>query len=420
MFVTRQIFKRTGLYLSRYSKLSSSCYYYNNYQQAFHSNLPLVELSEEEQMIKDNAARFSKEKIAPRVREMEETKMFPKDLLEEVGKLGWFGFRIPPEYGGSGGSLFQLLLIAEEVCKVDPGFSSCFGYQNTLTSKIILGYASEEQKQEYLPRIAKGMFTSVCLSEPDSGSDAFSLQTRAVPDGDDYVINGRKLWITNAEKADLYLIMANAAPEQGYKGITCFIVDAGTPGLSVPRNEQKMGLNIVSNCPVMLDDVRVPASNIIGNVGGGYKIMANALTDGRIGIAAQVIGGAQGVLDIAIPYVMERKQFGKRLFDFQAMQHQIAQATVEVTAARLLYYNAAKLLDQKLPSVKEASMAKYFATEVACQVCIQGIKWLGALGYMKEMPVEKFLRDLVAATIYEGTSNIQLNTIAACLKAEYR
>ncbi|EDV29881.1 expressed hypothetical protein [Trichoplax adhaerens] len=389
-------------------------------QQRLFSAAPLTQLSEDEQMLKDAVARYSKDKIAPRTREFERNEMVPMDLIQELFDQGWMSVRSPLEYGGPGGSLFNATLIIEELGKHDPGISGMLDVQNTLVLGIALDYFNEEQKKKYLTKLSTSTVGCFCLSEQGSGSDAFAMQTRAVRDGNDYVINGTKLWITNADIAGLMFVMANAAPDQGYKGITCFIVDASTPGVTVSQREKKLGQHAAANCPVIFEDVRVPASNVIGGIGLGYKIAASMLNEGRIGIGAQMLGASQGVMDYVVPYTMERKQFGKRLFDFQAMQHQIAEACTKIEAARLLVYNAARLKDSNKPYAKEAAIAKYYSTELAVQVGLSGIKWLGALGYMKDAPVEKLLRDSIPGVIYEGTSNIMLNTIAKFVQDEYK
>ncbi|EDV19266.1 uncharacterized protein TRIADDRAFT_33900 [Trichoplax adhaerens] len=364
--------------------------------------------------------KFRKEQLEPRTREFEEARDFPPDIVKQLFDQGWLGIRVPTQYDGPGADFFSAVVVIEEISKTDPALGAAVDLQNTLIAGVVLDYGSEEQKKKYLSKFANSMFGSFCLSEEGSGSDAFAMKTTALRSGDHYIINGNKLWITSAHMAGAFLVMANAAPEEGYKGITCFIVDADTPGVSVPRREEKLGQHAVSNCPVTFENVKVPASNIVGEIGSGYKIIASTLNEGRIGVAAQMVGAAQGILDHVIPYTMERKQFGKRLFDFQAMQHQIAEATVQVEAARLLAYNAARLHECNMPYVKEAAMAKYYSTEMACQIGLKGIKWMGALGYMKDFPIEKFLRDIIPGTIYEGASNVMLNTIAGRVAKEYQ
>jgi len=290
--------------------------------------------------------------------------------------------------------------------------------QNTLIAQTFRRFANEKQRQQYFPRLSKDTVGCFCLSEISSGSDAFALKTQAKKDGDFYIINGSKSWITNAEHAGLFLVYASVDLSLGYKGITCFVVEKGTPGLTVSKPADKLGIRASSTCPVIFEDVRVPKENIIGSVGHGYKYAIGTLNEGRIGIGAQMLGLAEGVFERSVKYTMERKQFGKRIFDFQAMQHQIAQAATQIEAARLLVYNAARLRDANQPFIKEAAMAKYFASEVACSTSSKCVEWLGGVGFTRDFPVEKYYRDAKIGCIYEGTSNIQLNTIAKLIEGE--
>jgi short/branched chain acyl-CoA dehydrogenase len=308
----------------------------------------------------------------------------------------------------------------EEISKVEPAVGTLLAVHNTLTVPLLTKYGTEEQKQKYLTRIHSDWVASFCLSEPASGSDAFALKTVAKADGDDYIINGSKLWISNSTQANFFLVMANADPSKGYKGITCFIVDRDTPGFTVGKEEDKLGIRASSTCPLFLDNVRVPKSAVLGQVGQGYKMAIECLNTGRIVMGAQGLGIAQGALDQTIPYLQERKQFNARLIDFQGMQHQIAEVATEIEAARLLVYNAARMQEAGLPLVKEAAMAKYYATEMAVRAATKCVQWMGGVGFTKEYPMEKFYRDAMIGTIYEGTSNIQLNTIAKLLDKEYQ
>ncbi|OXB82574.1 UNVERIFIED_CONTAM: hypothetical protein H355_005829 [Colinus virginianus] len=323
------------------------------------------------------------------------------------------------EYGGTGASFFSVILVVEELAKVDPTVALLCELQNTLTNRLFTTYGTEEQKRTYLPRVAKDTIGSFCLSEAGSGSDAFSLKTRAEKKGDYYIINGSKMWISFAEHAGVFFVMANADPASGYKGITCFIVDRNTEGLHVGKKEDKLGIRASSTCPVTFENVKVPETNILGQIGQGYKYAIGMLNGGRIGIAAQMLGLAQGCFDHAVPYTKERVQFGKSVFDFQAMQHQIAQVATQLEAARLLTYNAARLAETGKAFIKEASMAKYYAAEVATLTTSKCIEWMGGVGFTKSYPIEKYYRDCKIGTIYEGTSNIQLSTIAKILAQEY-
>nr|XP_025973922.1 short/branched chain specific acyl-CoA dehydrogenase, mitochondrial isoform X3 [Dromaius novaehollandiae] len=323
------------------------------------------------------------------------------------------------EYGGTGASFFSTILVVEELAKVDPAVALLCELQNTLTNKLFTIYGTEEQKRTYLPRVAEDMIGSFCLSEAGSGSDAFSLKTRAEKKGDYYIINGSKMWISFAEHAGVFFVMANTDPALGYKGITCFVVDRNTEGLQVGKKEDKLGIRASSTCPVTFENVKVPETSILGQVGQGYKYAIGMLNGGRIGIAAQMLGLAQGCFDHTIPYTKERVQFGKSVFDFQGMQHQIAHVATQLEAARLLTYNAARLAAAGRPFIKEASMAKYYAAEVATLTTSKCIEWMGGVGFTKDYPIEKYYRDCKIGTIYEGTSNIQLSTIAKSLAQEY-
>ncbi|KAK5971719.1 hypothetical protein GCK32_006944 [Trichostrongylus colubriformis] len=364
--------------------------------------------------------RFSNNVIKPLVHEMDEKSQMHQSVITGVFENGFMGIEIPEAYGGPGSTFFDAMLVIEGLAKVDPSVSVFVDVQNTLIAPLIMQLGTEEQKQKYLPKICSEWIGGFCLSEAGSGSDAFAMKTVAKADGDDFVINGSKMWITSAGHANFFLVFANADPSKGYKGITCFLVDRNEEGVSVGKKEDKLGIRASSTCSVFFDNVRVHKSAILGEYGKGYKYAIECLNAGRIGIGAQMIGLAQGCFDASIPYLQERKQFGSRLIDFQGMQHQIAQVAVEIEAARLLVYNAARMKDNNIPFVKEAAMAKLYASQVACSASSKCVEWLGGVGFTKEFPVEKFYRDAKIGTIYEGTSNIQLSTIAKLIDTEYK
>ena len=373
---------------------------------------PLTQLSEEERMFQLSVRRFAREQIGPYVREMDETSTFRKDILAKLFEMGLMGIEVPEEYGGQGGSFFQAVLAVEELAAVDPSASVVVDVQNTLVNNALIRWANAEQKQRYLPRMAESVVGSYALSEAGSGSDAFALQTRAVQDGDYYVLNGRKLWITNAAEAGVYLLFANLNPEAGYKGITCFLIERDFPGFRVGKKEDKLGIRASSTCELILDDCRVPAANVVGELGKGYKIAIETLNEGRIAIGGQMLGLARGALDHAVAYARQRKQFGKAIAEYQGVQFEIAQMAVDVEAARLLVYNAARLRDAGLPFVTEAAMAKYFSSQIAETVASRAVEIFGGVGFTKDYPVEKLYRDAKIGRIYEGTSNIQRVLIA--------
>lgn len=370
-------------------------------------------------MIKSTVKKFAREQIAPLVSTMDENSKMDKSVIQGLFQQGLMGIEIDTKYGGTGSSFFSSILVIEELAKVDASVAVLCDIQNTIINTMLRKLGTEEQKATYLPRLATNVVGSFCLSEAGAGSDSFALKTRADKKGDHYVLNGSKMWISNAEYAGLFLVMANVDPSSGYKGITCFLVDRDTDGLHIGKPENKMGIRASSTCPLTFENVKVPQANIIGQVGHGYKYAIGSLNEGRIGIAAQMLGLAQGCFDYTIPYIKERIQFGKRLFDFQGLQHQVAHVATQLEATRLLTYNAARLLEAGRPFIKEASMAKYYASEVAGLTTSKCIEWMGGVGYTKDFPVEKFFRDAKIGTIYEGTSNIQLNTIARRIDAEY-
>ncbi|KAG0229960.1 hypothetical protein BGX31_006017 [Mortierella sp. GBA43] len=378
----------------------------------------LQTLTEDEAALQEAVARFSKEVILPRVSQMDEAEQMDEAVLKGLFEQGLMGIETDDKYGGTESSFMSAILTIEELAKVDPSISVVCDVQNTLVNTLFRKYASEDVKERFLPRLAQDTVGCFCLSEAGSGSDAFALQTRAVKDGDNYILNGSKMWITNSGEAEIFLVFANVAPEKGYKGITCFVVEKSM-GVKINKKESKLGIRASSTCTLNFDDVVVPASNILGEVGKGYKYAIEILNEGRIGIAAQMLGLAQGAFDATMPYLFQRKQFGQTIGSFQGLQHQYAQIAVDIEAARLLTYNAARLKEQGKSFVKEAAMAKLFASQVAERTASRCIEWSGGIGFTREYPVEKFFRDSKIGAIYEGTSNIQLQTIAKILEKEY-
>jgi short/branched chain acyl-CoA dehydrogenase len=373
---------------------------------------PLTQLSEEESMFQASVRRFAAERLAPHVRAMDDAGVFRKELISELFELGLMAVDVPEEYGGQGGTFFQTILAIEELAKVDPSASVIVDVQNTLFNNALVRWASEDQRRRWLPRAAKDAVASYALSEAGSGSDAFALTTRAVESGDEYRLTGRKLWITNAAEASLFLLFATVNPDAGYKGITAFLIERDFPGFSVGKKEDKLGIRASSTCELILDDCRVPKTNVIGAVGQGYKIAIETLNQGRIGIGAQMTGLAEGALGHAIDYARQRKQFGKPIAEFQGVQFELAEMAVEVEAARLMVYNAARLKDAGQPYLTEAAMCKYYASQVAERVASKAVEVLGGVGFTKDYPVEKLYRDAKIGRIYEGTSNMQRMTIA--------
>jgi short/branched chain acyl-CoA dehydrogenase len=374
---------------------------------------PLTELSEEERMFQSSVRQFAREEIAPHVREMDDSAIFRPDILKKLFDLGLMGIEIPEEFGGQGGTFFQSVLAIEEIAAVDPSAAVIVDVQNTLVNNAMLRWATDAQKRQYLPLLASGTVGSYALSEAGSGSDAFALATVAAKDNDgSYILNGRKLWITNAAEAGLFLVFANANPEAGYKGITCFLIERSFPGFKVGKKEDKLGIRASSTCELILDNCRVPAENVLGEVGKGYKIAIETLNEGRIAIGGQMLGLAQGALRHAIAYARQRKQFGKPISDYQGIQFEIAEMAVQVEAARLLVYNAARLRDAGQPFVTQAAMAKYFSSQIAEKVASAAIEVFGGVGFTKDYPVEKLYRDAKIGRIYEGTSNMQRVLIA--------
>jgi alkylation response protein AidB-like acyl-CoA dehydrogenase len=373
---------------------------------------PLTVLAEDERLFRDSVREFALARVKPLVREMDEQAKFPKSLLEALFELGVMGIEVPERFGGAGGRFFHSVLAVEELSRVDPSVGVLVDVQNTLVINALLRWGSEETRQRFLPRLSTSIVGAYALSEAGSGSDAFALTTRARTDGDDYVLDGRKLWITNANEADLFIVFATVNPESGYRGITAFLIERGVAGFTVGKKEDKLGIRASSTCELVFEGCRVPAANVLGEVGKGYKVAIETLNEGRIGIGAQMLGLARGALDHAIAYTKERKQFGKAIAEFQAVQHQLARAAVDVEAARLSVYNAARLRDAGLPFLTEAAICKILSSEVAERVASLAVNLFGGNGFVKEYPVEKLYRDAKIGQIYEGTSNLQLQTIA--------
>jgi alkylation response protein AidB-like acyl-CoA dehydrogenase len=383
----------------------------------------LTQLSPDEQLFHSTIRDFARNEITPLVRSMDESQHLDPTLLRKLHELGFLGIQIPEVFGGAGGTLFQSVLAVEEVSAVDPAVGVLVDVQNTLVINAILRWATDAQKQHLLPALATKAIGSYALSEAASGSDAFALQCRATRDDatGDYVLSGSKLWITNAAESSIFLVFATVDPSLGYKGITCFAIEKGTPGFSIGRKEDKLGIRASSTCEILFDNCRVPESAILGGpslVGKGYKIAIETLNEGRIGIGAQMLGLAAGAWRHAARYAKDRKQFGKALTDFQAMQFQLARMATEIEAARLLVYNAARLKDSGADYVKEAAMAKLYASEVAERTASLAVEIFGGAGFVKDYPVEKLYRDAKIGKIYEGTSFMQLATIAKLVLAD--
>lgn len=385
------------------------------------SDLPaapaLTTLTEEEQLFRETIRDFADQEVRPLVMTMEEAVAIDPSLLAKCFELGLMGVEIPDELGGAGGTLFLTLLAVEELAAVDASTAIYVDVQNTLVNTPMLHWSNDEQKQRFLPRLAANLLGAYALSEPEAGSDAFGLQTRAERHGDGWKLDGTKLWITNGGEAEFFIIFANTDFSKGYKGITAFLVEKGAEGFSVGKKENKLGIRASSTTELILDGVQVPDENVLGEVGKGYKVAIETLNTGRIGIGAQMIGVARGALDTAKQYVQERQQFGKPIATFQGIQFQLAQAATELEAARLMVYNAARLADRREEYTMQAAMAKLYSSQVAERVTSLCVELLGGYGYTKEYPVEKFYRDAKIGTIYEGTSNMQLQTIAKLMMA---
>jgi butyryl-CoA dehydrogenase/short/branched chain acyl-CoA dehydrogenase len=373
---------------------------------------PLTALSEDEKLFRATVRKFARDEIRPYVREMDEAGVFRQDIIRQFFEMGLMGIEIPEEHGGQGGTFFQAILAVEELSAVDPSAGVVVDVQNTICNNALLRWANAQQRARYLPALARDTVASYALSEAGSGSDAFAMATRAADCGDHFVLNGRKLWITNAAEAGFFLLFANARPEAGYHGVTAFLVERAFPGFQVGKKEDKLGLRASSTCELILDNCRVPRENVMGEVGQGYKIAIETLNEGRIAIGAQMIGLARGALEHAVAYARQRKQFGKTIGEFQGVQFDLARMATEIEAARLLVYNAARLRDAGMPFLTEAAMAKYYSSEVAENVASRAIEVHGGVGITRDYPVEKLYRDAKIGRIYEGTSNIQLVTIA--------
>lgn len=376
------------------------------------TNNALTTLSEDEEQFRTSIAEFAEGEVRPRVEEMERAGHLDKDLMKQCFELGLMGIEVPEKYDGAGASFFTAILAIEELARIDASTAVFVDVQNTLVNNAIVRWANEEQKKQYLPQLVSEKVGAYALSEAGSGSDAFALQTKAVDKGDHYVLNGRKLWITNGNEAEIFVLFATVNPEDGYKGITAFIVEKSFEGFSVGKKEDKLGIRASSTTELILEDCIVPKDNVMGEVGKGYKVSIETLNEGRIGIGAQMVGIARGALECALNYTTEREQFGKSINQFQGVQFQLAEMAVELEAARLMVYNAARLKDAGKNFVKEAAMAKLYSSRVAEKVSSKAIELYGGYGYVKDYPVEKFWRDSKIGAIYEGTSNMQLQTIA--------
>ena len=375
----------------------------------------LTMLSEEETMFRDAVREFATAEIRPHVHAMDEAAQFRLDLIPKFFELGLMGIEVPEEYGGSGGSFFMAALAIEELARVDASAAIYVDVHNTLVNNAIIRWGNSEQKSRYFPRLTSGLLGAFALSEPGSGSDAFALATRAELRGNDWALTGRKFWITNGAEAGLFIIFANTDPSKGYKGITAYLVERDFPGFSIGKKENKLGIRASSTTELILEECVVPMENVLGPVGQGYKISIETLNEGRIGIGAQMIGVATGALEAAMAYVKERRQFGKAIAEFQAVQFQLAQMATDLEAARLMVYNVARLKDAGQPFAQQAAMAKLFSSQVADRITSSCLELFGGYGYSKEYPAEKYYRDAKIGTIYEGTSNMQLQTIAKTL-----
>ncbi len=379
---------------------------------------PLTVLSEEERLFAASVREFAEAEIKPYVREMDEKQKMRPEIISKCFELGLMGIEPGDEYGGSGGSFFMACLAIEELARVDASISVMVDVNNTLTINAFMNYGNEALKKKYITRLATDTVGAYCLSEAGSGSDAFALQTRAEDKGDHYLLNGRKMWITNGNEAGIFIVFANLDPSKGYKGITAFVVEKDFEGFTVGKKEDKLGIRASSTCELLFDNCRVPKENVLGEVGKGYKIAIETLNEGRIGIGAQMLGLAQAAYEAALGYTKERKQFGQAISEFQGVQFQLSEMAVKIEAARLMVYNAARLKDARQPFIKQAAMAKLFASEVAEEVASLAVNLFGGYGYVKDYPVEKYFRDCKIGQIYEGTSNMQKQTIAKMLLAE--
>jgi butyryl-CoA dehydrogenase/short/branched chain acyl-CoA dehydrogenase len=373
---------------------------------------PLTTLTEDEILFRDNVRRFAEDKVRPLAKEMDEKAVFDHGLIDQFFQLGLMGIEVPEQYGGAGGKFFESILAVEELARADASAAVIVDVQNTLFGNAILRWATEDQKKRYLPKLTTETLGAYALSEAGSGSDAFALQTKAELKGNEFVLNGRKLWITNSKEAGLFILFATVDATKGYKGITAFLIEKDSPGFTVGKKEDKLGIRASSTCELILEDCRVPRENVLGEVGKGYRIAIETLNEGRIGIGAQMLGVASGAWECAAKYAQERTQFGKPIAEFQAIQFQIAQMATEIEAARLMVYNSARMKDAGVSFAKEAAMTKLFTSQVAERVTSLAIEIYGGYGFTKDYPVEKYWRDAKIGKIYEGTSNMQLATIA--------
>jgi len=378
----------------------------------------LTTLSEDELLFKDEVAKFAQTHIAPKVLEMDEKEQMDPAIITNMFEMGLLGVEIPEQFGGAGGSFFMAILAVEALSKVDPSVGVLCDVQNTLVNNIFLRWGNDEQKKKYLPLLASKEVGSYCLTEPNSGSDAFAMKARAFDEGDHWRLDGKKIFITNAKEASIFVVFANINPELGYKGITAFIVDRDMPGFAIGKKEVKLGIRASSTCEVLLNNVKVPKTNVLGEIGKGYKIAIETLNEGRIGIAAQMLGLAEGAFEGAVKYARQREQFGKQLREFQGVQFQLAEMAIEIETAKLLVYNASRMKDAGQTFIKEAAMAKYQASQVAERVASRALEVYGGYGFIKEFPAEKFYRDAKIGKLYEGTSNMQLQTIFKLMDAE--
>ncbi len=373
---------------------------------------PLTCLSDDERLFRDSVFEFARREVGPLVREMDEHAKIPRSVIDKLFDLGVMGIEIPESLGGAGASFFHSVLAVESLARIDPSVAVLVDVQNTLVINALIRWGSDGIRSRYLPKLAASAVGAYALSEAGSGSDAFALSTRAEQRGDQWHLTGRKLWITNGNEADVFIVFATVNRELGYRGVSAFVVERGSDGFSIGKKEDKLGIRASSTCELLFDDCRVPHDQALGETGKGYKVAIETLNEGRIGIGAQMIGLAQGALDHAIAYTKERRQFGKAIAEFQAVQHQLARAATDLEAARLMVYNAARLRDANRPFVTESAMCKLFASEVAERVTSLAVNLFGGNGFVKEYPVEKLFRDAKIGQIYEGTSNLQLQTIA--------
>jgi alkylation response protein AidB-like acyl-CoA dehydrogenase len=373
---------------------------------------PLTALTDDERLFHDSVYEFADREVRPLVRQMDDEAKIPRPLIDRLFALGVMGIEIPEEFGGAGASFFHSVLAVEALSRVDPSVGVVVDVHNTLVINALVRWGNENQHRTLLPRLAQGAVGAYALSEAGSGSDAFALATRATERGDHFVLTGRKLWITNGNEADVFIVFANVNPEAGYRGITAFLIERGAPGFTIGKKEDKLGIRASSTCELVLEDCVVARVNVLGEVGKGYKVAIETLNEGRIGIGAQMIGLAQGALDHVVRYSRERKQFGSSISSFQGVQFQLARAATEIEAARLLVYNAARLRDGRQPFLQEAAMCKLFSSEVAERVTSLAVNLFGGNGFVKDYPVEKLFRDAKIGQIYEGTSNLLLQTIA--------